>query len=124
MGMLAQGPTQLKFKYIPVTQLIRSVYSITVYGVGHVNILPGLSNGLELLQIFPKHDEQDTFDNPVLKDGDLIVMDNCGFHHAGHVEPRLRDMLANRGVTRIYQPPYHPQYNTCEICFRHLKGFS
>ena len=28
--------------------------------------------------------EQDAFDNPVLKDGDLVVMDNCGLHHARH----------------------------------------
>ena len=95
-----------------------------VYGVGHVNILPGPSNGLELLQFFAEAlDEQDAFDNPVLKDGDLVVMDNCGFHHARHVEPMLRDMLANRGITLVYQPPYHPEYNTCEMCFRHLKGF-
>lgn len=95
-----------------------------MYGVGHVNILPGLSNGVELLQFFAEAlNEQDAFDNPVLKDGDLVVMDNCGFHHACHVEPMLRDMLANRGVTLVYQPPYHPEYNTCEMCFRHLKGF-
>ena len=49
-------------------------------------------------------------------------MDNCGFHHARHVEPVLRDMLANRGLRLVYQPPYHPEYNTCEMCFRHLKG--
>ncbi len=95
-----------------------------VYGVGCVNILPGPSNGLELLQFFAEAlEEQDAFDNPVLKDGDIVVMDNCGFHHARHVEPLLRDMLANRGVTLVYQPPYHPEYNTCEMCFRHLKGF-
>ena len=89
-----------------------------VYGIGHVNILPGPSNELELLL-----DEQDAFDNPVLKDGDLVVMDNSGFHHARHVEPILRNMLANRGITLVYQPPYHPEYNTCEMCFRYLKGF-
>ena len=90
-----------------------------VYGVGHVNIVPGPSNGLELLQFFAEAlDEQDAFDNPVLKDGDLVVMDNCGFHHARHVEPMLRDMLPNHGITLVYQ-----QYNTCEMCFRHLKGF-
>ena len=95
-----------------------------VYGKGHVNILPGPSNGLELLQFFAEAlEEQDAFDNPVLKDGDLVVMDNCGFHHARHVEPILRKMLANRGITLVYQPPYHPKYHTCEMCFRYLKGF-
>ncbi|CAB4032712.1 Paired box pox-meso [Paramuricea clavata] len=94
-----------------------------VYGIGHVNILPGPSNGLELLNFFAEAiEEQDVFDNPILKEGDTIVMDNCGFHHARHVEPVLRDMLANRGLRLVYQPPYHPEYNTCEMCFRHLKG--
>ena len=32
-------------------------------------------------------------------------------------------MLAIRGINLIYQPPYHPQYNTCEMCFRQLKGW-
>ena len=93
------------------------------YGIGHVNILPGPSNGLELLNFFAEAiEEQDIFDNPMLKEGDTIVLDNCGFHHAQHVEPVLRGMLANRGVRLVYPPPYHPAYNTCEMCFRHLKG--
>ncbi|XP_028391075.1 uncharacterized protein LOC114515952 [Dendronephthya gigantea] len=94
-----------------------------VYGVGHVNILPGPSNGLELLNFFAEAiEEEDFYGNPILKDGDTIIMDNCGFHHARHVEPVLRHMLEDRGLRLIYQPPYHPEYNTCEMCFRHLKG--
>ena len=66
-----------------------------VYGVAHVNLLPGPSNGLELLNFFAEAiEERDVFDNPTLKEGDTIVMDNCGFHHARYVEPVLRDMLA------------------------------
>ena len=34
--------------------------------------------------------EQDIFGNSLLKQGDLVIMDNCGFHHARHVEPLLR----------------------------------
>lgn len=95
-----------------------------MYGVGHVNLLPGPSNGLELLNFFAEVlQEEDIFGNPLLKDGDTVVMDNCGFHHARHVEPVLRNMLAVRRVSLIYQPPYHPQYNTCELCFRQLKGW-
>ena len=95
-----------------------------MYGVGHVNLLPGPSNGLELLNFFAEAlQEEDLFGNPLLKDGDTVIMDNCGFHHARHVEPVLRNMLAIRRVSLIYQPPYHPQYNTCELCFRHLKGW-
>ena len=62
-----------------------------VYGVAHVNLLPGPSNGLELLNFFAEAiEERDVFDNPTLKEGDAIVMGNCGFYHARYVEPVLR----------------------------------
>jgi transposase len=94
-----------------------------MYGVGHVNLLPGPSNGLELLNCFAEAlEEEDYFGNALLKVGDTIIMDNCGFHHARNTEPVLRDMLAAREINLIFQPPYHPQYNTCEMCFRQLKG--
>lgn len=64
--------------------------------------------------------EKDMFGNDLLKNGDTVIMDNCGFHHARLIEPVLRNMLAVQGV--IYQPPYHPDYNTCELCFRQLKA--
>ena len=60
------------------------------------------------------------FGNPLLEDGDTVIMDNCRFHHARHVKLVLRNMHAIRGVSLIYQPPYHPQFNTCKLCFRHL----
>ena len=92
-------------------------------GVGHVNLLLGPSNGLELFNFFTKAlEEEYFFGNPLLKVGDTVIMDNCGFHHARHVEPVLRNMLAARCIALSYQPPCHPQYNTCEHCFRQLKG--
>ena len=78
----------------------------------------------ELLNFFAEAlEKEDFFGNPLLKVGDTVIMDNCGFHHARHVEPVLRNMLAAHGIALIYQPPYHPQYNTCEHCFRQLKGW-
>ena len=71
-----------------------------MYGVGHVNLLPGPSNGLELRNFFAEALwEEDMFGNPLLKDGDTVIMDNCGFYHARHVEPVLRNMLTTRGVS-------------------------
>ena len=55
------------------------------------------------------------------KQGDTIIMDNCGFHHANHIKPLLRDMLARCGARLVYQPPYHPQLNVCELWFHNLK---
>ena len=80
--------------------------------VGHVNLLPCPYNGLELLNFFAEAlEEEDFFGNPLLQVGDTVIMDNCGFHHARHVELVLRNMLAAHGIALIYQPPYHPQYS-------------
>ena len=93
-----------------------------VSGISYFNILRGASNGLELINFFEEAMEQGDIDgNPVIKDNDVIVMDNCGFHHGNNVEPHLRDMLEERHAHLIYQPPYHPCYNTCEACFSHTK---
>lgn len=95
-----------------------------MYGVRHINLLPGPSNARELLNFFTEPlQEEDIFGNPLLKVCDTVILDNCSFHHARHVEPFLRNMLAARRIALIYQPPYHPQYNTCELCFRQLKGW-
>ena len=65
-----------------------------VNGISYFNILRGPSNGLELLQFFEEALEQvDAFENPVIKVDDVIIMDNCGFHHGRNVEPNLREML-------------------------------
>ena len=48
-------------------------------------------------------------------------MDNCGFHHGRTTERALRTMLATRGVTLLFQPPYSPNLNACEYCFHQMK---
>ena len=54
----------------------------SIIGIQHVNILIGASNGIELLNFFVEVlDEVDAFGNPLLKRGDTVIMDNCGFHH-------------------------------------------
>lgn len=92
------------------------------FGVTHFNILEGPSNGLEMLHFF---EECLTLGDPVygnvIANGDIIVMDNCGFHHGALAENELRAMLGNRGVDLIFQPPYSPDFNTCEFCFRNMK---
>ena len=55
--------------------------------------------------------------------GDVVVMDNCRFHHGRNTEPHLRAMLADRIIFLVFQPPYHLQLNTCEYCFSQLKSF-
>ena len=59
----------------------------------------------------------------VLERRDCVIMDNCGFHHARFVKSVLRGMLGDWGFGLIYQPPYSPDFNTCELCFHQTKGF-
>jgi transposase len=92
------------------------------FGVDHYNIIEGASNGLELLQFFIEAMDE-RYDNgiPKIAAGDVVVMDNCGFHHARHVEPILRQILLEHEVTLVFQPPYSPELNPCEYAFNHIK---
>ena len=92
------------------------------FGVDHYNIIEGASNGVELLQFITEALEQRYENgNPKIAAGDVLVMDNCGFHHARHVQPYLREMLLQRGITLVYEPPYSPELNACEYVFNHMK---
>ena len=92
------------------------------FGIDYYNVLEGPSNGLKLLQFFSDALEQKYPNgNPISSTGDAVVMDNCGFHHARHVEPVLREMLLHHGVTLIFQPPYCPELNPCEYYFAHMR---
>ncbi|XP_002732483.1 uncharacterized protein LOC100378307 [Saccoglossus kowalevskii] len=91
-------------------------------GVSNFNILDGPSNGLEMLNFF--EETMELFDENgqhVLSQGDTVIMDNCGVHHGRITEPALREMLATRNVTLLFQPPYSPEFNSCEMCFRQVK---
>ena len=90
-----------------------------VHGVSHFNILKGASNGQELLNFFEEAlQEVDRRDNFILKDGDVVVMDNCGFHHAHDIEPILRHMLLIKKRNTAYisasvSPYLSPHYIKC-----------
>ena len=66
-------------------------------------------------------EQEDFFGNPIIKPGNIVVMDNCRFHHGRNTGPILRNMLAVCGVQLVFKPPYHLQYNVCELCFHSLK---
>ena len=91
------------------------------FGVDYYNIIEGASNSLELLQFFIEAVDE-MYDNgtPKLAAGDVVI-DNCGFHHARHVEPILRQILVEHGVTLIFQPPYSSELNPCEYAFNYIK---
>lgn len=96
----------------------------SVNSVDYFNVLDGPSNGMELLNFFDDAIQVKREDGSAsLERGDVVVMDNCGFHHGRFVEPVLRDMLASCGVRLLFQPPYSPDFNTCKFCFHQLKGY-
>ena len=91
--------------------MLQSVLGVTNYG-----ILEGASNGLEMLAFFiePLRLVDDVYGNPVLANGDTVVMGNCGFHHGRFAEAELRRMLEDRRVELIFQPPYSPEFDTAK----------
>ena len=94
------------------------------FGIDNFNILEGPSNGFEMIHFFQESLQAvDHVGNPVLANGDVIVMDNCGFHHRVFAENQLGFMLRNRGVELIFQPPYSPEFNSCKFCFRSMKAY-
>ena len=60
-----------------------------LFGVDAFNIVNGPSNGLEMLTFFQFALQQtDRFGNHKIKQGDVIIMDNYGFHHGRFAEQR------------------------------------
>ena len=93
------------------------------FELGHFEIIEGASNALEMLDFFQRAtQERNSVGNPVLNPGDVVVMDNCGFHHHRVYEGRLRNMLAQIGVELLFQPPYSPELNVCEYVFHLMRG--
>ena len=94
------------------------------FGVDFMNVLEGPSNGQELLLFFEEAVNLTRADgSAVLESGDTVIMANCGFHHGHFVEPLLTALLGDCGVRLLFQPPYSPEFNTCEMCFHDIKAF-
>lgn len=54
---------------------------------------------------------------PRLKEGDVVVMDNLGAHHANGV----RERIEARGAAVVFQPPYSPDLNPIEHAWSKIK---
>ncbi|EDO38774.1 predicted protein [Nematostella vectensis] len=99
--------------------LLHSLDAVDFY-----NILDGPSNGMELILFFDEALQLERQNgSAVLERGDCVIMDNYGSHHAHFFEPVLEDMLAQYVLKLIFQPPYSPDFNTCENCFHIIKAF-
>ena len=93
-------------------------------GVDYFDVLRGPSNGMELLNFFNKALSINRVDgSTILENGDVVIMDNCGFHHGNFTEAVLRDILNEHGVHLLFQPAYSPHLNTCEFCCHQVKCY-
>lgn len=74
-------------------------------------VLDGPING----QSFTAYVEQ--FLMPVLKPGDIVIMDNLGSHKG----PAVRRAIRGAGAKLLFLPPYSPDLNPIEQVFAKLK---
>jgi transposase len=55
---------------------------------------------------------------PVLKPGQVVVMDNATFHKGGKIE----QLIQEAGCQLLYLPAYSPDFNKIERCWSWLKS--
>jgi transposase len=55
---------------------------------------------------------------PVLKPGQVVVIDNATFHKGGLIE----QLIEQAGCKVLYLPPYSPDFNKIEKCWSWLKN--
>ena len=91
-------------------------------GVVYANTVNGPSNTIEFLRFFEEafNSINPNTGRPCLEFGDVIIMDNCPFHHneGGEV---LEDFLNDLNVELVYMPCYSPDFNPAEYVFGKIK---
>lgn len=75
-------------------------------------VLDGAMNG----QVFRAYVEKVLI--PVLKPGDIVVMDNLSAHKVDGI----RELIKAVGAKLVYLPPYSPDLNPIEMAFAKLKA--
>ena len=55
---------------------------------------------------------------PMLKPGQVVILDNATFHHGG----RIATLIEGAGCSLLYLPPYSPDFNRIEKCWAWLKS--
>jgi len=56
---------------------------------------------------------------PVLKPGQVVVMDNASFHKAA----TIRELIEQAGCQLLFLPPYSPDLNKIETFWARLKNY-
>lgn len=89
-----------------------AISSLTTAGMGPCLVLKGSVN----TAVFEAYIEHVL--GPTLRPGQIVVLDNL----SAHKSPRLRTLLAERGCTLWYLPPYSPDYSPIELAFAKIKA--
>ena len=55
---------------------------------------------------------------PILKPGQVVVMDNLSAHKGG----RVKEIIESRDCELVYLPPYSPDFNPIEQAFSKIKS--
>ena len=91
-------------------------------GVVYPNTVNGPSNTIEFLRFFEEafNSINPNTERPCLEFGDVIIMDNCPFHHneGGKV---LKEFLNDLNIELVYMPCYSPDFNPAEYVFGKIK---
>lgn len=90
-------------------------------GVTYANVVLGATDGEQLVEYFGQATQRlNQNGEPFLRNGDIVVMDNCPTHH-GRFGRELREYLATRGIELLYTPRYSPEMNPAEFAFSKIK---
>ena len=81
-------------------------------GLSAPMVLDGPMNGVTFLAYVEQ------FPVPTLRPGDVVIMDNLPAHRVSGV----RQAIEAAGATRLFLPPYSPDFNPIEQAFAKLKA--
>lgn len=88
-----------------------TIATLTAEGMGPAAVVMG---GVDQ-QLFASYLEQVLA--PTLRSGQVVLADNLSAHKSA----RAREIIARRGCTLVFLPPYSPDYSPIELAFAKIK---
>jgi len=88
-----------------------TIATLTAAGMGSAAVVRG---GVDA-QLFASYVEQVLA--PTLRPGQVVLADNLSAHKSA----RAREIIASRGCTLLFLPPYSPDYSPIELAFAKIK---
>jgi transposase len=88
------------------------IASMSLLGMGEAMCFEGATDS-EVFEAYVEH-----FLAPVLKEGQVVVLDKLGAHRP----KRIRELIEERGAELVYLPSYSPDLNPIEQAFSKIKN--